>query len=559
MSADTPGPQGPDGPEGAAQAEAQPAAQPLVRPEPLAREELVPLRGPTSFAAWREAAEREPRGMQLLNQLISPHDASTLIPMLPSEDLHGFVHRIGLEDCSELLSLASGEQVRDMLDAEIWEGDTLSVERLDPWLTALMHAGPDVLAARLLDLDDAVINWIVRRSVRVVVLDDPEDYNPPAEEHVTTPDGRMTIIFPEGASRDLPTKIFLDWLMRADSELCINLLLGAEAALDSVVQEDAYRWRTARMADRGYVEYYEALAIYAPPPAGVVVTRPTPLPAPPHRWLTPVIDAEARLAQAFAALPEAARATSQTELAFVANMALSADRVEPWDLERQDETLRRLRAGLVLGLDVLGGGQPADDVAVLTETPLALVFRHGYARMTAPVRTLAKARRALRLGDDATGAVDLDALRPWAEALLGGRHPRRPDGAPIATAADLREAAAAAEALADLVTVAGRSRPPATPIGAWIATAFARAAAGLAGDGPLPLSAMATAHRALFTPAGAWTEAAAASLGAFWTQRGGADATARAALATQLIDELSHVAPDDLEPRFVSLWVVADA
>ncbi|MCA9544191.1 MAG: hypothetical protein KC613_07360 [Myxococcales bacterium] len=535
------------------------APERALRPEPKAAEELIVVHPPTPFGPWRAALDHEPNGATLLDLLISPHDAAALIQRLPADDLYGHVLTIGLEDCTELLAMASGEQVRAMLDSEIWVRDELSVERLDPWLTALMHAGPDVLGQRMLDLDDEVLNWILKRSVRAVVIEDPEDFNPPEAEHVTTPDGRLCVVFPEGEPRDLPVKIFLDWLMRQDTELCLNLLLGAEAALDSVLQEEAYRWRTGRMADRGYVDYYEALAIYSPPPRDAVAVRAPVEGAAPHRWIAPLVDAEARLAAAFGALPEDTLDTVQAELAYVANMALSADRVDPWDSEAQAQTLARLRAGLGLGLDALGGGDAARDAAVLAATPLALIFRHGYARMVAVRGPLAAHRKALRLGDDAVGAVDVDALRPWAQALLGERHPQRPGGTPLATPADLAEANIVAGALAELATVAQVSHGTEVGLGARIVTAFARAAVGLQGDGPLPASMLAEAHRALFTRDGAWTDLARASMTAFWSGRGGQRASVRDGVFEQLRAEVGAVRAEAVEPRFVSLlWVDAE-
>ena len=50
------------------------------------------------------------------------------------------------------------------------------------------------------------------------------------------------------------------------------------------------------------------------------------------------------------------------ELAYVANMALAADRIEPWDLDAYESVVRRLRAGLLLGLSIL-----AQDAAAARE------------------------------------------------------------------------------------------------------------------------------------------------------------------------------------------------
>lgn len=513
---------------------------------------------PTDLGVWRAGLDRARNGHALLDALISPADAAQLVPKLPSEDLHAFIHQIGLADCTELLSLASGKQVREILDLEVWTRDRLSVERIDPWLNALMHAGPKVLAQRLLDLDDEVLNWVVRRSVTAVVIEDPEDFQPPDTEHVVTPDGRLVVLFPDPSERDLPVKIFLDVLMRDDSALCINLLLGASAALDSTLEEHAYRWRSARMADRGYVDYYEALVVYAPPPTDAVDGKATPSDAQhrdPHRWLAPIVEAEDRLMAAFSALDPEILAEVHDELGYVANMILSADRLDPWDFDAQAVSLQRLQAGLVLGLDVLGGGDPERDAAVLCDHPLSLVFRHGYARMVAAARPARAVRRALRTEADPVGAVDLADLHGWAEALVADRHPRKPDGSPLASADDLRLATQAATRIAALVSAAGDDRPTETGLATWLTTRLALHLMGRDAEPAIPADALEAAHRALFSAPGELSPEARAEGFVWWADRG-ADPEVLPVLLDEIVHELGQVRPEALEPRFARLFRV---
>ncbi len=135
--------------------------------------EITRIRGLRDFEPWRADLGRARSGAELLDSLITPRNARALVRQLPSEDLHAMIRRIGLGDSAELLALSSGEQVRDILDAEVWVKDELALERVDSWMGALMHAGHDVLLHRVLALDDELLNWLVRRTVRVVVVEDP--------------------------------------------------------------------------------------------------------------------------------------------------------------------------------------------------------------------------------------------------------------------------------------------------------------------------------------------------------------------------------------------------
>lgn len=531
-------------------------------PAPSAAAPVATRLPATDLHAWRATLARARGGSALLDALIEPHDAARLIPKLPIDDLHAYVHRIGLADADAVLALASGAQVRGMLDTDIWTRDTLALDRIDPWLTALMRAGPKVLTARLLDLDDGLLNWLIRRSVETIVVDDPNDFEAPDGEYVVTPDGALCIRFPHGEPRDLPIKVFLDRLMRDDAELCINLLVHSQVALDSNLEDDAYRWRSGRMADRGYVDYYDALAIYTAPRPDQVRDAQAAIPgdAPAvERWLVPVLAPAARLADAFTALDSDAIEAVQGALGYIANMALSADRVEPWDEPAQVATLDRLRAGLVLGLDALAGpdADPARDAEVLAKTTLALVFRTGYARtleVAAPLRRPLRDELLTGLGGRVDG-VDLPALRPWAESLTD-RHPQSPDG-PFINGDQLAHARHRAELIAELARVAGRDRPRAIGIGAWLITWMARDLIGLDGPGALPADRLADAHRALFAR-GRFTPAAREAAADWWRRAGGDDPFALEQLVDAATESLAGVDPADLDPRYLPLWFIGE-
>lgn len=519
--------------------------------------------GARQLDAWRREIARARSGRDILDQLLSPKDAVRRVRALPVEDLHRALTRIGLEDAHDVLALASDTQIRGLIDIDAWTGAHIELARLDEWLGGLMRAGPETLTRGMLSLDDELLNWIVRRSVQSIVVDEPEEFEAPEEEHVLTPDGRLCVVFPRSEARDLPAKVFLDWLMRLDPAFCYNLLVFADAALDSNLEEGAHRWRQGRMADLGYADPIEALSVYAAPVGAraSVGPRDPELPPPPERWLEPVVDREARLHAAMAALDDEARAHAQEALGWLCNMAIAADRVPAWDEERQRAVLERVRAGLGLGLSALSAGAgPEADAEVLRTVQLTDVFRHGYARMleaAEPVR--AAAREGLLQGAGGpVDAVDVPELARWA-AALAAHHPHHPDDHPFQSAAELVEARAQAELIAELARAAGRRRPEAVGVGAYLFTWMTRALLGISeAAGPLPPDRLGAAHRAWFDTGAIRAESRAAAE-AFWRQIGGAETRTVARLLNAAADELAHVAEADLEPRFSRFWWVNEA
>ena len=490
---------------------------------------LAPLRHadesrlPTGFEPWRARLDAL-RGMELLDALIAPLNAAACVQTLPAEDLHRYIFEVGLEDCDQVLALASGEQVRALIDMEGWEGHLPSLPRLDAWLNALLRAGAEVLYERMKELDDELLSWVLQQNTYAFVVEEPEDFIPPDAPHLLTPDRRFCVVYPREEDHDAPARMFVDLYMQESPEQCITFLLGASGALPSIIEEEAYRWRSARMSERGFVPREEALEIYARPPADWRAALPARVneEAPPaRRWLAQVVAPDARLDAAFAALgPEEALAVGET-LGYVANMIFSADRVELWDAEAQRAALRRLRAGLHIALEELNGlsAPAALDASLLAHHHLNYLFRVGYERMVDAARPVWRVEGALRRGDDAAGALsDLPRVRPLAEALLG-EHPEGQRGAPLQTLADCRLAREGAELVADLVGVSQRLR--------------AALLAARANDPAL--------------------EPAVVS---WWRALGGATTTAPLALLSELREQVGAVDAARLDPRFTPLlWV----
>ncbi|MFN3197875.1 MAG: DUF6178 family protein [Bradymonadia bacterium] len=523
---------------------------------------------PEALAQWQAEIGGLTTGGRLLDALISPKDAERRIQSLPTEDLHRAVKVIGLADAGPILALASGQQVQGMLDGEIWVKDALSLERMDPWLGALMHAGPEALTRHLLAQDDPIINWVVRRSVRVIAIEDPDSFDPPDTEHVVTPDNRMCVVFPDPDPRDLPMKVFLDVLMRTEPEYCYNLLVFSSAALDSVLQEEAYRWRSGRMADRGYVDYYDALRVYTAPRPDELTAAQQALPkvdGPVGYWMRPVVAPDERLAQAIATLDQGQQDLFHQGLAYVLNMALSADRIEAWDTEAAEPVFQRVRAGLALGLDALSAGDVdarADGIRLAEHTP-SFIFRTGYGRMQAAARPLTRivSTGKLRAEGGPADRVDIEPMRTWALAL-GDRHPQKPDGRPLSSSTDLSEAHQMARNIAALSTAVfsgdlAKTVETQPGIGALAFTEITARVLGLDPTQPLPASALEKAHRAMFSE-GALTEAARAAAITWWHDRAPEGPIVALDMMLQAATEaLAQVDVDALEARFVHLWIIS--
>lgn len=371
-----------------------------------------------------EGLKKELPSRQALARLLERPDAAKLVRATPAQPLFLFLKSLGLEDAIELLALCSTEQVQAFLDMDTWERDRIVPARFLPWIAALCDLGPQKLAAHIRRLDGELLACFLGSRLRIYELSD-EDHPPPEEPQglfYTTPDRFYLVDIlpsPEEAEASDSTALlqrFLDMLYQADLELGRAVLQSARWEAGTETEDLAYRFRSGRMADLGYIEYYEALKVYMllDPLAGTSaqpLKSPTEAPVVPDpmaanlflRTLSGPGTADCTFVHAAAHLSAEEQQHLYQQLLVLANNAMAADRIELGDFEAARGVLGRTAGYLSLGLELqlLPAGMSsqseqaqhvqinvAQAAALLRKSSPLHLFRLGYS-LTVQLRKLA--------------------------------------------------------------------------------------------------------------------------------------------------------------------------
>ena len=439
---------------------------------------------PSNVIALSPYRARLGRGRRLrrADALLDAPDLGVAVRALPGDELYYVLHEIGLQDGAELLACATAEQVQAVLDFALWERDQLGPAPLAEWLTAISAAPIEQIGHWFKGLDTELAGLILRRGAEIY---DNTQEGPPEEPEGTffpTPDGLFVLDVRGGAvAEDGPDPAralirIVDALYRTDKDHARRILVGARSELDSELEEAAYRWRQARMADLGFADYYEALEVYRElDPASVRVgdgeaNRPA---------LRTVVDARAaseatalrvptalaerlsdaegspfsRAAQKLAAGEEVEEL--RFELVALTNRVLAADRVAPGDDEGVAAVLDRLVATLDLAIERLAQGDDARGAIALRTIPLVRLFRLGVSLCGKGKQLAMTLRRSGPLGPRGFALAEADDA-PVLEAVTQSRpmFPRILDDPPVTgerpfeSLADLARAGAAVEGAA---------------------------------------------------------------------------------------------------------------
>jgi hypothetical protein len=177
--------------------------------------------GVVALSRWRAVLARSRNPRKRVDALLAEPNAAAIVPRIPVEDFYYLVRGIGLDDATELVRLASPEQVQGCLDLDLWRRDRLATPRVLAWLDALAELSPSALARVVRALDAELVALVVGREARVFdrsVGEAPDDESPFVVYR--TPDAAFVVQFRTTTATAARTiERFIARLYDADPEL----------------------------------------------------------------------------------------------------------------------------------------------------------------------------------------------------------------------------------------------------------------------------------------------------------------------------------------------------
>jgi hypothetical protein len=412
-------------------------------PEDNQDQGIIPL---SRFRAALARARRTRRA----DAMLSEPGAEQLVPQLPIQELYYAIKEVGLADAEDLVALASPDQIRGFVDLDTWERDHLDEARMREWIDTLINIGPSKLLAAVNAMDPEVIALFLQRQALVYEVND-EEFIPdePQGRYYPTPDRSFMLdVLPEGEAGKTVER-FVDWLYRADLEFARRVVMSAKYEVASDLEEWSYRWRSGRMSDLGYADFYEALSIYRyldpgsvrldEGSAGKTEAVATSLPM----QLAGALDERGYFARALATIHNDVEIERlQGLLMSLVNKAMAADLLQPGDMDRAKTVLERAVGYLSVGLEYLSKGELERATVALRGVALERIFRVG-ASLTQQLKRLAEALAG-------KGPMLFD---PPFDALLSSLREPRP-GFPRSLDSPLETGTRAFRTLADIRTAA---------------------------------------------------------------------------------------------------------
>jgi hypothetical protein len=359
---------------------------------------------PTSIAPrWRAVFNRPPAHARI-DALLSRPDASLAVAQLAPTELHELVHEVGFEDAGDIIALASPAQLQVCIDLDGWDADRLLLDPIKPWLTGIIEAGFEKVAEVWHQLDSELRALFFQRHTTIYDLTLGEEPDDDDEQPLYfTVDSFFAVKLLGSEDNMRLVRRLLDDLYRGDANLARHTLAAARSEPLAHLEEMSYRWRTGRVADLGYPDFYEALEIFRPLEASQVsigegseerVAAAIEFDSDGRRVL-PLVVAEQVAKTSFLAkaLDRVSDATDvqriETSIVFLVNRILAAGRARPGPPEIKKNATAYAMATTSLGVETVSRGDVERAAAALRTIALVRLFRVGYTA-TVKLATLAR-------------------------------------------------------------------------------------------------------------------------------------------------------------------------
>ena len=339
-----------------------------------------------------------------LEQILQDSEPLALVHSFPEQDLYFLIHDIGPGDTGPLLALASNRQWEHLVDLETWQKDQIDARSVARWMDLLLTADPHRFLNWFLKEKLEFVEFYLYQNIEVRVREhdqDPSDFG----KDFFTLDNTYFIRFidqqidaAESELTEERRKTFIKRLINAlsdfDHRVYQGVLLEATHVIPAETEEDCYRWRNLRLAEKGFLPFDEAIGIYQPVkpqdlarldakpiPSGRDPISLFPVPQYPVRMLMP----DNHFSRALVGIEaENELAHLQSEFANLCNQIIVADHKTIRERDQLREIVRKGCGYLSIGLEQLAKElgteiEPKQAAAMITRYPLRQIFKVGFA------------------------------------------------------------------------------------------------------------------------------------------------------------------------------------
>jgi hypothetical protein len=339
---------------------------------------------------------------EAMERILEDPQKVALVHSFPEQDFYFLIHDIGPEDALPLLSLASNRQWDHFVDLDTWQKDQIDTSAVTRWLDLLLEADPKRFISWFLNERLEFVEYYLFKNIEVRVREHDQDPSEFGEDFFSL-DNVHFIRFigrPMDAEGDKiaeeQRKKFIVKLAQSLSDFDFRtfqgVLLEATHVIPAETEEECYRMRNVRLAEKGLLPFDEAVGIYQPVKVRDLAKQPAkylpPAADPSHLFPVPLypirmLAEDTHFTRALANIEsDNVLPHIQAEFANLCNRIIVADHKTIQERDQLREIVKKACGYLSIGLERLSGDRekvdPSQAAALITRHPLPQIFRVGF-------------------------------------------------------------------------------------------------------------------------------------------------------------------------------------
>ncbi len=321
-----------------------------------------------------------------LELIVERPDAQSVVAAMDANDFFYTVQEVGADDSLAIMALASFEQLNHLFDIEWWRKETLEPAKALTWIERLGRAGDHKLIEWVSNADFELLVSLFKQWITVDTAPEDIDLLEAVESlPVRTIDDSYFWETKYPQYDELITHL-LTMIFETNYGFYKELLNSVIYAPASEVEETAYHFHRARLADKAIPDFYDALEIYRA--------------IGPNEFATKTVtgrggEDEPKPSFALALVPEGdllGRVLRQIEdpdlieilqieMAALANKVIVADQLPPDNAEALRNAVGKALAYLNLGLELRSGANIEKASEIIGGCFLEHLFRFAQAEV----------------------------------------------------------------------------------------------------------------------------------------------------------------------------------
>jgi hypothetical protein len=340
---------------------------------------------------------------KVVDRILADPQPAALVHSFPEQDFYFLINEIGPEDSLPLIALASNRQWDHIVDLETWQKDRIEIKSMTRWLNLLLEADPTRFVKWFLQDQLEFIELYLFRNIEIRIREhdqDPSDFgddyftldNTYYLKFVDRPIESESDKLTDEQRREFLTK-FAQRLSSRDHSGYQNILLEAAHVIPAETEEDCYRQRNQRLAEKGFLPFDEAVGIYQPiklrdlekqSAKYIPQSHDEPVFVPVPIYPFKKMKEDNHFTRALQKI-ESANVSEhiQTEFANLCNQIIVADHKSIREPEELREIVKKACGYISMGLERLSKDKkvaPHQASALITKYPLGQIFRVGFGR-----------------------------------------------------------------------------------------------------------------------------------------------------------------------------------